>query len=282
MVRGSVLQTALLNKMVRDADVVIHTAGQVAVTTSLSNPRSGFDTNAKGTFNVLEACRKSCNESLLVFCSTNKVYGENVNTIPVKQKKTRYYFSDRRFAQGIPEDFPVENCKHSPYGASKLSADIYVQGYGRTYGLKTGCFRMSCIYGDRQFGNEYQGWVAHFIISALRNKKIRVYGDGKQVRDVLYVDDLVNAFNKFIASSLTSSVFNIGGGSENTLSLNELLDIIRIRLEHEVKLSYGPWRNSDQKAYVSDISKACAQLKWKPVISAEEGVDRLWKWAEGI
>ncbi len=113
-------------------------------------------------------------------------------------------------------------------------------------------------------------------------KKIRVYGDGKQVRDVLYVDDLVNAFNKFIASSLTSSVFNIGGGSENTLSLNELLDIIRIRLEHEVKLSYGPWRNSDQKAYVSDISKACAQLKWKPVISAEEGVDRLWKWAEGI
>ena len=280
IISGSVLQTALLNKTVRDSDAVVHTAGQVAVTTSLSNPRRDFDTNARGTFNVLEACRKSGNELPLVFCSTNKVYGENVNAVPVKEKGTRYYFQDRRFAKGISENFPVDNCKHSPYGTSKLSADIYVQEYGKTYDLRTGCFRMSCIYGDRQFGNEDQGWVAHFVISALRARQITIYGDGKQVRDVLYVDDLVNAFYKFIKSRLPSNVFNIGGGPENTLSLIELLDIIRRKSRHEVKLNYGSWRNSDQKVYVSDISKVRRQLKWKPAVDVEEGIDRLWKWAE--
>lgn len=280
MIRGSVTQPALLDRAIRDADAVIHTAGQVAVTTSLSNPLYDFNTNVRGTFNVLEACRKSGNELRFVFCSTNKVYGENVNAIPVKESDSRYCFSEKRFANGIPENFSVDGCKHSPYGASKLSADIYVQEYGKTYNLRTGCFRMSCIYGDRQFGNEDQGWVAHFVISALRNRHITIYGNGKQVRDVLYVDDLVKAFSKFLKSNLPSAVYNIGGGLKNTLSLNELVDMLRIKSGRDIDISYGKWRNSDQKVYVSDISKAQREMKWQPAISVEEGIDRLWRWAE--
>ena len=279
LVRGSVLQQKTVDELVSEADAVIHTAGQVAVTTSLEDPVGDFNTNVRGTFNVLEACRKSRNNVSVVFCSTNKVYGENVNSIPVRSSGLRYSFSDSRYSKGIPESFPVDSCKHSPYGASKLSADIYVQEYGKTYDLRTACCRMSCIYGDRQFGSEDQGWVAHFVISALLGRKLTIYGDGKQVRDVLYVDDLVKAYDSFIESKIPSGVFNIGGGHRNTMSLLELLGLLEKRLKSRIEPDYGDWRNSDQKVYVSDISLAARKLRWKPEVGVEQGVYRLLDWA---
>ncbi|MBX8632670.1 MAG: GDP-mannose 4,6-dehydratase [Thermoplasmata archaeon YP2-bin.285] len=278
-VRSSILNQHTIEKIVSGADAVIHTAGQVAVTTSLEKPGMDFDINARGTFNILEACRKSKNDVRLVFCSTNKVYGENVNSIPVRKGSTRYRFGDANYSMGIGESFPVDGCKHSPYGASKLSADIYVQEYGKTYDLKTACFRMSCIYGDRQFGNEDQGWVAHFVISSLLKRKLTIYGDGKQVRDVLYVDDLVRAYDAFISSTVDSNVFNIGGGPENTLSLLELVSMLESKIGRKIPLDYGPWRNSDQKVYISDISKAKKILRWKPRIPPDKGIERLLQWA---
>lgn len=278
-IRGSVLNKEVVTKAVRDADAVLHTAGQVAVTTSLVDPEGDFNTNMRGTFNVLEACRKAGNDVSLAFCSTNKVYGENVNSIPVKDEGIRYSFDDSSFAAGIPESFSVDRCKHSPYGASKLAADLYVQEYGQTYGLRTGCFRMSCIYGDRQFGSEDQGWVAHFALSAMLGRPVTIYGDGKQVRDVLYVDDVVSAYDAFIESSVPSNVFNIGGGKENTMSLLELIGILEKEHRFRIRVGYGPWRNSDQKVYISDISRAEQLLGWKPEVTANEGIGRLLSWA---
>lgn len=279
LVRGSVLDRRVVEPLVRDADAVLHTAGQVAVTTSLVRPDVDFDTNMRGTFNVLDACRKAGREISLAFCSTNKVYGENVNSVPVKDSGKRYRFGDAAYSRGIPETFQVDGCKHSPYGASKLSADIYVQEYGRTYGLRTGCFRMSCIYGDRQFGSEDQGWVAHFVISAMLGKPVTIYGDGKQVRDVLYVDDVVRAYKAFIESSVPSTVFNVGGGPGNTISLLELISLLEKKHGLKLKVSYDDWRNSDQKVYISDIRKAGRKLKWKPKVGVSDGVQKLLSWA---
>ena len=279
-IRSSVLNQYTVENIISEADAVLHTAGQVAVTTSLEQPRSDFDINARGTFNILEASRKSKNNIRLVFCSTNKVYGENVNEIPVRQGSTRYRFGDAKYAGGIDESFPVDGCKHSPYGASKLSADIYVQEYGKTYGLKTACFRMSCIYGDRQFGSEDQGWVAHFVISSLLKRKLTTYGDGQQVRDVLHIEDLVRAYDAFISSGIGSDVFNIGGGPGNTISLLELVSMLERKLGRKIPLDYGSWRNSDQKVYISDISKAGRLLKWKPRVTPEAGIEKLLRWAD--
>jgi CDP-paratose 2-epimerase len=260
----------------KDANVVIHAAAQVAVTTSLSDPRTDFEVNALGTFNVLEAAR--LNDSTVVFCSTNKVYGENVNIIPVIEKEMRYSFSDSAFTEGIAESFPVDHTGHSPYGSSKLSADIYVQDYAHTYGLKTGVFRMSCIYGERQFGAEDQGWVAWFAIATLTSKPITIYGNGKQVRDVLYVEDLVKAFDCFLSSNARHEVFNMGGGPDNTLSLLELLHLLQELTDRAPKIQYSNWRPADQKVYVSDIQKAEQKLGWKPSVNPVEGVNRLAHW----
>lgn len=281
-VRGSVLNSVLLTRLVKDSRVVLHAAGQVAVTSSLTDPVTDFKTNALGTFNVLEASRKSGSVNTLLFCSTNKVYGENVNSIPVISTQTRYQFGKSKYLTGIAEDFSTDNCKHSPYGASKLSADTYVQEYGMTYGLKTGVFRMSCIYGDRQFGSEDQGWVAHFILSVMSNRPITIYGDGKQVRDVLYVDDLVKAYDAFIHRSNSSIVVNMGGGNLNKTSLLDLLKLIEKKTGRVPRLKFSDWRNSDQKIYVSDISKAQRLLKWSPTIPLSEGVDNLIGWASTL
>ncbi|HVH14789.1 MAG TPA: NAD-dependent epimerase/dehydratase family protein [Candidatus Angelobacter sp.] len=261
----------------KSAEVIIHTAGQVAVTSSLRDPRTDFEVNALGTFNTLEAAR--LNDAALVFCSTNKVYGENVNAIPVRSEAKRWCFDDVRYVNGIPETFSVDHTGHSPYGASKLSADIYVQDYAHTYGLKACVFRMSCIYGERQFGVEDQGWLAWFIIASLARKPITIYGDGKQVRDVLYVKDLILAFDHFVKSRIKHGVFNMGGGPENTLSLLELLDIIEESAAVSPQTKYQDWRPADQKVYISDIRKAREELAWKPTIRPLEGVKRVLSWA---
>lgn len=276
LVKGDIRNFDKLKAVAHEAEAIIHVAGQVAVTTSLSDPRTDFEINALGAFNVLEAAR--LNDSAVIFCSTNKVYGENVNKIPVIERSTRYEYADPTYKSGIPEDFPIDLTCHSPYGCSKLAADLYVQDYAYTYGLKTGVFRMSCIYGERQFGVEDQGWVAWFVIATLTDRPITIYGNGKQVRDVLYVKDLVKAFDAFLSNSVKHGVFNIGGGPENTLSLLELLELLEKLTSKKPKISFSSWRPADQKVYISDISKATKLLNWRPQVRPEEGVRKLTEW----
>jgi len=268
-----------LKQICKDVDTIIHTAAQTAVTTSLADPRTDFMTNALGTFNILETARKFCNNPTIIFCSTNKVYGSNVNEIEVLQKETRYIFEDR-FKNGVSETFPVDLCEHTPYGCSKLAGDLYTQDYAKIYGLRTAVFRMSCIYGTRQFGVEDQGWVAWFTIATITGKPITIYGDGKQVRDILYVTDLVNAFDNFLQrkNQLSGEVFNMGGGSENTISLLELLNMLEQLTGKRSKITFSDWRPSDQKVYVSNILKAKEKLRWSPKVNPKKGVEKLVNW----
>jgi CDP-paratose 2-epimerase len=275
-VQADILDTKKLGDAAVGSDAIIHTAAQTAVTTSVTEPATDFATNAQGTFNVLEAARTH-EVAQVLYCSTNKVYGDNVNQIKVHEQKTRYAF-DERFRKGIPEIFDVDLCEHTPYGCSKLTGDLYMQDYAHLYGIKTGVFRMSCIYGTRQFGVEDQGWVAWFTIATIMQKPVTIFGDGKQVRDVLCVTDLVEVYDRFIKSKLKHGVFNIGGGSANTMSLHELLDMLRKMTGKDPALTYQDWRPSDQKVYISDITNAINALGWKPKISPEQGVQNLVNW----
>lgn len=279
LVKGDVTSLEELKEATQDIDAIIHTAAQTAVTTSLSEPRTDFMINTLGTFNILEIARKFCSNPVVIYCSTNKVYGSNINKINVLEKERRYIF-ENKFVNGIPETFPIDSCEHTPYGCSKLAADIYMQDYAKVYGLKTAVFRMSCIYGPRQFGVEDQGWVAWFTIATITGEPITIYGDGKQVRDILYVTDLVNAFDTFLQrkNQLSGEVFNIGGGPENTVSLLELLDMLQQLTGKRSKISFSNWRPSDQKVYVSNISKAKEKLRWSPKINPKEGVEKLVNW----
>ncbi len=280
LVKGDIRKSAEIEAVVKDVDVIIHAAAQTAVTTSVMDPRTDFEINAVGTFNVLEAARRSGNDPAVVYCSTNKVYGENVNKISVRESISRYEFNDAAFKDGISESYLIDSCEHTPYGCSKLAGDLYVQDYGHLYGLDTGVFRMSCIYGTRQFGVEDQGWVAWFTIATLLERPITIYGDGKQVRDVLYVSDLVKAYDAFLnrRRQVRGCVVNIGGGIGNTLSLLELLKILEDLTGKRSKLTFSDWRPSDQKVYISDISKAEEVLGWEPKISPREGVGMLVDW----
>lgn len=261
--------------LVNEADLVIHNAGQVAVTTSVADPRGDFAVNAAGTVEVLEAIRTSRRRPPMVFSSTNKVYG-GLAGVRTRRAGTRHVF--RGWSRGIPESFPLDF--HSPYGCSKGAADQYVRDYARIYGLQTVVFRKSCIYGPRQFGMEDQGWVAWFTLAALHGRPITIFGDGRQVRDVLYIDDLVRAYRAAYRRIDVASgqVFNIGGGPASTLSLLELLDMLKDLLGRRVPVGYAGWRPGDQKVYVSDIRKAERVLGWKPTVSPETGVRRLYQW----
>lgn len=281
MINGDLRNPDKLKETVKDVGAIIHTAAQTAVTTSVQDPKVDFEVNALGTFNVLEAARLSNSDLAIIYCSTNKVYGNNINKIRVLEKKTRYAFEDK-FKDGVPETFPIDLCEHTPYGCSKLAADLYVQDYAHLYGLKTAVFRMSCIYGARQFGVEDQGWVAWFSIATILGKPITIYGNGKQVRDVLYVSDLVNAFDAFLRrqEQIHHAVFNIGGGPKNTLSLLELLDLLEELTGKRSKITFDDWRPSDQKVYVSEISKVREVLGWEPKVKLRKGVEKLVKWVQ--
>lgn len=258
-----------------DFDVVIHLAAQVAVTTSVFSPRLDFEVNALGTFNVLEAIRRHSPNTTLLNASTNKVYGQ-LSEIQVRETDTRYEFVDHPL--GIAETQPLDF--HSPYGCSKGAADQYVIDYARIYGLRSVNFRQSCIYGYRQFGVEDQGWVAWFIIAHVLGKPITIYGNGKQVRDVLFVDDLVTVYKCAIdaVDSVSGKTFNMGGGAQNTLSLLELVEYLEELSGRKVAYSFADWRPGDQPVYVSDIRRAHADLNWSPMVSAREGVARLYDW----
>jgi CDP-paratose 2-epimerase len=258
------------------ADRVYHLAAQVAVTTSVKDPRNDFEVNALGTFNVLEAVRQFAPEAVVVYASTNKVYGR-MDDVAVVEGTTRYRYRDHRL--GISEDRPLDF--HSPYGCSKGCGDQYVRDYARIYGLKTVVMRQSCIYGTRQFGIEDQGWLAHFCIAACHGRPITIYGNGKQVRDVLWIDDLVAAYDAAAESIDVASgqVYNIGGGPANTVSAWAEFGVLLEQLAGEpIDVRYAEWRPGDQPVYVSNIGKAQRELGWWPQVSLHEGLARLWEW----
>ena len=269
---------------VRRATHVFHFAAQVAVTTSITDPITDFDINARGTVHVLEAVRAAVQRPPVFFTSTNKVYG-GLDDVELGENDLRYSPSDLVIAaSGIGEERPLDF--HSPYGCSKGAADQYVRDYARSYGMKTCVFRMSCIYGPHQFGTEDQGWVAHFLIRALNHEPITIYGDGKQVRDILYVEDLVNAFLLAAQNieTVSGQAFNIGGGTSNTISLRELLRMIAGLEAREPRIDRGPWRTGDQKYYVSDIRRFHELTGWMPAVNPLDGVRMLREWlvANGV
>lgn len=257
-------------------DAVLHLAGQVAVTTSVLNPREDFEINALGTFNVLEAVRMHCPQAAVLYASTNKVYG-GMEEVRIASQESRYSYED--YPLGIPESYPLDF--HSPYGCSKGTGDQYTLDYARIYGLKTVVFRQSCIYGPRQFGVEDQGWVAHFVIAAVLNRPIKIYGDGKQVRDLLHVYDLVRAYEIAIANveRVAGQVFNLGGGPDNTLSIWAEFGSLLAQLKGEpVPVTHGDWRPGDQQVFVADIRKAAEMLDWQPNIEPQTGIRQLYEW----
>jgi CDP-paratose 2-epimerase len=276
LIVGDVRDVALLTATARSADVIVHLAGQVAVTTSVTHPREDFECNALGTFNVLEAARLSGRNPNILYASTNKVYG-GMEEVRVLEKDTRYEYAD--YPLGMPESINLDF--HSPYGCSKGTGDQYVRDYYRIYSLPTVVFRQSCIYGPRQFGIEDQGWLAWFIIAAITQRPITIYGNGKQVRDVLQVDDLLDIYDLAVAKIETTAgqVYNIGGGAQNTISVwKEFSPKLERLLGRQIPVSWSDWRPGDQPVYISDIRKAEKQLGWKPKINVDEGLQRLYQW----
>ncbi|HEY8477193.1 MAG TPA: SDR family NAD(P)-dependent oxidoreductase [Chloroflexota bacterium] len=273
VMEGDVRDAEAVRRAMRRADIVYHLAAQVAVTTSVERPVDDFEINARGTLNVLEAARAE--GSRVVFTSTNKVYGA-MEDVRVVELDRRYDYVN--LPQGVDEERPLDF--HSPYGCSKGAADQYVRDYARIYGVPTMVFRMSCIYGVRQFGTEDQGWVAHFIISAARGRPLTIYGDGKQVRDILYIEDLLRVFERAAEriDTLPGRIYNIGGGRSNAISLLDLIAWLGELRGEPVPYRFGPWRPGDQRVYYSDIGRARTELGWEPRVSAREGVERLYRW----
>ena len=260
----------------KKADVIIHLAGQVAVTTSVQNPRQDFEDNALGTFNVLEAARLSGRNPIVLYSSTNKVYG-GMDDIGIFEEGTRYRYAND--PNGISEGYPLDF--HSPYGCSKGTGDQYVRDYARIFGLPTVVFRQSTIYGPHQFGIEDQGWMAWLMIAAVLGKPITIFGNGKQVRDMLFVEDLLNAYQGAIdhIDVAAGQVYNIGGGPANTISIwKEFGPALERMLEREIPVVWQDWRPGDQRIYISDIRKAKADLGWEPKVDITEGMIRLFKW----
>jgi CDP-paratose 2-epimerase len=265
-----------LAEAAKGQEVIVHLAGQVAVTNSVVDPRTDFEINALGTFNVLESARENREKPFVIYASTNKVYGE-MTDIKIQETEKAYAYAD--FPYGIKETHPLDF--HSPYGCSKGAGDQYVRDYARIYGLPTVVMRQSCIYGPRQFGIEDQGWVAWFIIAALTGQPITIYGNGKQVRDVLFINDLLDAYDAAVnqRQSIAGEVYNIGGGHKNTISIwVEFSKFLNDFIGESIKIKYEDFRPGDQLIYVSDIRKAQSELGWSPRVDIRQGFDTLFKW----
>ena len=275
-VQGDVRDSQRLAEAVRGAEAVLHLASQVAVTTSVENPREDFEINALGTFNVLEAVRHHAPEAAVLYASSNKVYG-GMESVKIVDDGRRYAFAD--FVEGIPESFPLDF--HSPYGCSKGAGDQYTIDYGRIYGLRAVSLRQSCVYGRRQFGVEDQGWVAHFVIAAALGRPITIYGNGRQVRDLLHVSDLVRAYELCIThiDRLKGQALNLGGGPENTMTIwSEFGPLLASLLGQPVEVSYDDWRPGDQRVFVASIARAASWLGWRPTVTPADGISDLYEW----
>ncbi|MFL5258516.1 MAG: SDR family NAD(P)-dependent oxidoreductase [Hyphomicrobiales bacterium] len=278
IIRADIRDPDKIEPAVAQASGVIHLAAQVAVTTSVENPLDDFAVNMAGTLNILECVRRSNPEAPLIFASTNKVYGKLLGSAEVTRKGDRYVPLDDSLETGVSERARLDF--YSPYGCSKGAADQYVRDYARIYGLRTAVLRMSCIYGPRQFGNEDQGWVAHFMIQAIQGNPITIYGDGCQVRDILHVSDAVKAWLSTLdhIDEVTGSVFNLGGGPENTVSLLEAIEAISDIVGERPRLTFDGWRPGDQPWYVSDIRTISFGSGWTPRIPVADGMRDLHRW----
>jgi CDP-paratose 2-epimerase len=278
-VRGSITDLETCRTVLDDAEVIYHLAGQTAVTTSVTNPRHDFEINALGSFNVLEAARLSGNKPILLYSSTNKVYG-GMEDVAVEELEQRYRYVDLPY--GASEEQPLDF--HSPYGCSKGAADQYVRDYERIYDLPTVVFRQSCIYGPRQMGVEDQGWVAWFVIALVSGKPMTIFGNGKQVRDLLYIDDLLDAYELAVEQIETTrgQVYNIGGGMENSISIwHDFKPLVEEVLGHEVpEPAYDLTRPGDQPIFVADVGKATRDFGWAPTVSPRDGIRRLTEWVQ--
>jgi CDP-paratose 2-epimerase len=278
--RGDTRDADAVWRALREADVIYHLAGQTAVTTSVENPREDFETNAGGTFNVLEAARRSDRNPVFIYASTNKVYG-GMDEVDVAEEATRYAYRHRPF--GIDETTPLDF--HSPYGCSKGTGDQYTRDYARIYGLRSVVARQSCIYGRRQFGTEDQGWLAWFFIGAAKDMKLTIFGDGKQVRDLLFVDDLLDFYDLAVQNieSARGKIYNVGGGPQNSMSVwLELQPHLERLLRKSIRVEFAPWRPGDQRIYVSDIRRAAAELGWRPKTSLNDGIAKLHSWIQEL
>jgi CDP-paratose 2-epimerase len=276
LVVGDLRSADLITESAKEADIIVHLAGQVAVTTSVINPRDDFEANALGTFNALEAARLSERNPIFIYASTNKVYG-GMDDVELVEEATRWRYKD--LVEGCPETQPLDF--HSPYGCSKGTGDQYVRDYARIYGLRSVVLRQSCIYGPRQFGIEDQGWLAWMMIAAVTGRPITIYGDGKQVRDVLYVDDLLSAYDAAIEKIDTArgQVYNAGGGLRNVLAVwAEFGPILERLLGRKIEVARADWRPGDQRVFYADFSKARRELGWEPRIDLEQGLELLFKW----
>ncbi len=278
-IKGDIRDSLTLDRICKknkNIKAVFHLAAQVAVTTSVINPREDFEINALGTLNLLESVRKYIPKAVVLYASTNKVYG-GMEDVKVKKLKTKYIY--KNFPNGVSEDRILDF--HSPYGCSKGTGDQYVRDYNRIYGIKTIVFRQSCIYGYRQFGVEDQGWVAWFIIASVLNKPITIFGDGLQVRDVLFIDDLIRCYILALKNIKKSSgqIYNIGGGSKNDISIwREFSPKLERLLGKKIPVSYDKWRPGDQPIFICDIAKAKRDFGWVPKISVDEGIKKLFRW----
>jgi CDP-paratose 2-epimerase len=281
VVTGDVRDQNALWRALRKAKAVLHLASQVAVTTSLEDPLEDFAVNAQGSVNVLEGVRRHSPAAPVIFASTNKVYGKVIGDDRLRRCDRRYEPRDQSLRGGLGEDTPLDF--YSPYGCSKGAADQYVRDYARVFGLRTAVLRMSCIYGTRQFGTEDQGWLAHFLLRAVRDEPIVIYGDGRQVRDALFVDDAVDAWLRALEriDQVSGRVFNLGGGPANTTSLLEAVELIAQIGGRRPPLKFADWRPGDQPWYVSDIGALSAALEWRPRTSLEHGLRKLHHWIEG-
>jgi CDP-paratose 2-epimerase len=280
IVQGDLADAAVVMGALATADVIYHLGGQVAVTTSVQDPRTDFEANALGTFNVLEAARLSQRRPIVMYASTNKVYGA-LESAHVIEDDTRYHFES--LPHGVPEDWPLDF--HSPYGCSKGAGDQYVRDYARIYGLPTVVFRQSCIFGYRQFGIEDQGWLAWMVIAALTGRPITIYGNGKQVRDVLFIDDLLDAYDAAVEriDAAAGQVYNVGGGPDHSLSVwAEFGPMLESLIGRPIQVEYGPTRPGDQPLYISDIRKARRDLRWQPRTGVREGLEKLVNWVRSM
>jgi CDP-paratose 2-epimerase len=276
LIVGDLRDADLVRESAKDADVFVHLAGQVAVTTSVVDPRNDFETNALGTFNALEAARLSERNPVFIYSSTNKVYG-GMEDVEIIEDATRWLYKNLEY--GCSEEQPLDF--HSPYGCSKGTGDQYVRDYARIYGLRSIVFRQSCIYGPRQFGVEDQGWLAWMMIAAVTGKQITVYGDGKQVRDVLHVNDLLDAYDLAVEKidDLKGEVYNVGGGTRNVLAIwAEFGPILERLMGRKIEVARDDWRPGDQRVFYADFRKAKRELGWEPKIDLEEGMELLFDW----
>jgi len=273
----SVTDLEALKTHFKNADVICHLAAQTAMTTSMSNPVEDFNANALGSFNVMEAARQAADGAVMLYTSTNKVYGD-MAAAKIEAKATRYEFSDEKYRDGITEDFPI--APESPYGCSKYTGESYFSDYFNTYGIKTIVFRCSSMYGTMQKSLEDQAWVSWFVNSILQNKPLTIYGDGKQTRDILYITDVVEAITSAInrIDNTKGQAFNIGGGLSNSISILELIDMVEKETQKKANYKFGEWRLADQRVYISNVEKAKKYFGWYPKISKEEGVRRQTEW----